>query len=46
MSESPQTSELFRSGITMIPEPQEAELAEGALVLPAGVTVALAGKPS
>ncbi len=46
MSESPQTSELFRSGITIIPEPQEAELAEGALALPAGVTVALAGKPS
>jgi len=46
MSESFQTSELFRAGIAIIPEPQQAELAEGALALPARVTVALPGKPS
>ncbi len=41
-----QTSELFRAGITLIPEPQEAELAEGVLALAANASIALPGKPS
>ncbi len=46
MLELAQTSELFRAGITVVPEPQEAELAEGALNLAAGVAIALPGEPS